>query len=74
MVVAVLSAAEGARTTQVDQGVAASQQQQQFNSTQPATADTPAQLARQASGLCRLHFRYGDKAYSCGGNFTWQGN
>ena len=74
MVVAVLSAAEGARTTQVDQGVAASQQQQQFNSTQPATADTPAQLARQASGLCRSHFRYGDMAYSCSGNCTWQGN
>ena len=50
-------------------------QQLQPNSTQPAAAaDTPAQLARQASGLCRSHFRYGDKAYSCGGNCTWQGN
>ena len=44
-------------------------QQLQPNSTQPAAAaDTPAQLARQASGLCRSHFRYGDKAYSWGGN------
>ena len=49
-------------------------QQLQPNSAQPAAADTPAQLARQASGLCRSHFRYGDKAYSCGGNCTWQGN
>ena len=49
-------------------------QQQQLNSAQPAAADTPAQLARQASGRCRSHFRYGDKAYSCGGNCTWQGN
>ena len=49
-------------------------QQLQPNSTQPAAAETPAQLARQASGLCRSHFRYGDKAYSCGGNCTWQGN
>ena len=43
------------------------QQQQQFSASQPAT-DTPAQLARQASGLCRSHFHYGDKAYSCGSN------
>ena len=49
------------------------QQQQQFSASQPAT-DTPAQLARQASGLCRSHFGYGDKAYSCGSNCAWQGN
>ena len=47
------------------------QQQQQSSS---AATDKPAQLARQASGLCRSHFRYCDKAYSCGGNCTWQGN
>ena len=50
------------------------QQQQQQSSSTATAADTPAQVARQASGLCRSHFRYGDKAYSCGGNCTWQGN
>ena len=49
-------------------------QQQQHSSSAATAVDTPAQLARQASGLCRSHFRYGDKAYSCGGNCTWQGN
>ena len=81
MVDAVHSAAEAeARTAQgTSIGGHRPQQQQKFNSTQPATANTPAQLARQVSGLCRSHVRYSDKAYSdkaysCSGNCTWQGN
>ena len=49
------------------------QQQQQHNTAQP-TADTLLWLARQASGLCKSHFRYGGKAYNCSGNCAWQGN
>ena len=30
--------------------------------------------ARIASGLCRFHFKYGDRAYSCAGNCAWQEN
>ena len=49
------------------------QQQQQHNTAQPP-ADTPLWVACQASRLCKSHFRYGDKAYNCGGNCAWQGN
>lgn len=42
---------------------------------QQASDDTaPASLAQQQSGLCKLHFRYGRKAFSCKGNCSWQGN
>jgi hypothetical protein len=31
-------------------------------------------LARQSSGLCRFHWQFGDKAYSCRPPCSWQGN
>ena len=37
-------------------------------------SNTPAQLTRQETGLCRLHFKYGDQAYNCFAPCTWQGN
>ncbi len=40
------------------------------------TADksSPTWLAQQASGLCRHHWRYGDKAFNCRQPCSWQGN
>jgi hypothetical protein len=47
-------------------------------STAAAPADgnlnAPAKLARQTSGLCRFHWQFGDKAYSCRSPCSWQGN
>ena len=34
----------------------------------------PAKLARKTSGLCRFHWQFGDKAYSCRSPCSWQGN
>jgi hypothetical protein len=36
--------------------------------------NAPAKLARQTSGLCRFHWQFGDKAYSCRSPCSWQGN
>lgn len=35
---------------------------------------TPSGLARQSSGLCRNHWMYGEKAFSCKAPCSWQGN
>ncbi len=35
---------------------------------------SPQQLAIQASGLCRTHFKYGKGAFTCFPPCTWQGN
>jgi hypothetical protein len=40
----------------------------------PADKSSPTWLAQQASGLCRHHWRYGDKAFNCRQPCTWQGN
>lgn len=39
----------------------------------PAAAG-PAEIAREGAGLCRAHWRYGDKAFSCEQPCNWQGN
>jgi len=36
--------------------------------------NSPAQLTRQESGFCWVHFKYGDKAFFCKGNCSLQGN
>jgi hypothetical protein len=36
--------------------------------------NAPSKLARQSSGLCRFHWQFGDKAYSCRSPCSWQGN
>ncbi len=36
--------------------------------------NTPSKLSRQSSGLCRFHWQFGDKAYSCSSPCSWQGN
>ncbi len=40
------------------------------------TADksSPTWLAQHSSGLCRHHWRYGDKAFNCRQPCSWQGN
>ena len=43
----------------------------------PATGadkSSPTWLAQQSSGLCRSHWRYGEKAYNCRPPCSWQGN
>ena len=35
---------------------------------------SPMQLAVAASGLCRTHFKYGERAFTCFPPCTWQGN
>ena len=40
----------------------------------PADKSSPTWLAQQASGLCRHHWRYGDKAFNCRQPCSWQGN
>ncbi len=37
-------------------------------------SNAPAKLARLSSGLCRFHWQFGDKAYSCRRPCSWQGN
>ncbi len=39
-----------------------------------ADKSSPTCLAQQASGLCRHHWRYGDKAFNCCQPCSWQGN
>jgi hypothetical protein len=39
-----------------------------------ADKSSPTWLAQQASGLCRHHWRYGDKAFNCRQPCSWQGN
>jgi hypothetical protein len=39
-----------------------------------ADKNSPTWLAKQASGLCRHHWRYGDKAFNCRQPCSWQGN
>jgi hypothetical protein len=34
----------------------------------------PSKLARQSSGLCKFHWQFGEKAYSCRSPCSWQGN
>ena len=36
--------------------------------------EAPADMARLTSGLCRNHFYYGSKAFSCEQPCNWQGN
>ncbi len=50
------------------------QQQQQPTQQQPATEPSPSMLARQATGLCRFHFKFGAGAFSCSPPCQWQGN
>ena len=49
------------------------QKKKQFNK-QRQDGDTPADVARLASGLCYPHFRFGAKAHSCSPPCNWQGN
>jgi hypothetical protein len=35
---------------------------------------SPASLARNSSGLCIFHWRFGDKAHNCVSPCSWQGN
>ncbi len=49
-------------------------QQQQPQDGQTKTDPSPFQLALSASGLCRTHFKYGERAFTCFPPCTWQGN
>jgi hypothetical protein len=44
------------------------------HATAAAGPPAPIQLARQSSGLCSSHWKYGEKAYSCKAPCSWQGN
>ncbi len=50
------------------------QQQQQPQDGQARSDPSPFQLALSASGLCRTHFKYGERAFTCFPPCTWQGN
>ena len=50
------------------------QQQLQPQDGQTKTDPSPFQLALSASGLCRTHFKYGERAFTCFPPCTWQGN
>ena len=50
------------------------QQQQQTAQQQPAKEPSPSMLARQATGLCRFHFKFGAGAFFCIPPCQWQGN
>ena len=49
-------------------------QQQQQQDGQARQDPSPFQLALSASGLCRTHFKYGERAFTCFPPCTWQGN
>ncbi len=68
----------GQQSSQPQQSGQQSSQPQQSSHTQQSGqqhADpSPRQLAVSASGLCRTHFKYGDRAFTCFPPCTWQGN
>ncbi len=49
-------------------------QQQKQPDGQAKQDPSPFQLALTASGLCRTHFKYGERAFTCFPPCTWQGN
>ena len=49
-------------------------QQQQPQDSQERADPSPFQLAIAASGLCRTHFKYGKRAFTCFPPCTWQEN
>ena len=50
------------------------QQQQQDGQVKQHQDPSPFQLAMTASGLCRTHFKYGKRAFTCFPPCTWQEN
>ena len=50
------------------------QRQKQQRQKKPSDGDAPSEVARQASGLCPAHFRYGNRAHSCQKPCAWQEN
>ncbi len=55
-------------------GSSRNNQQQQTQDGQARTDPSPFQAALSASGLCRTHFKYGERAFTCFPPCTWQGN
>ncbi len=64
----------GSQPSQPQQSSQPQQPSQPRQAQQQHADPSPMQLAVAASGLCRTHFKYGERAFTCFPPCTWQGN